>query len=153
MRRCAGLLALGDFHGVSTQRTPEDAAEAAAAAAAAEAAARAAAATRAAANGTHPEAEELDADEDAAVAGSTQQQAQQAQQEGRDMPDLQLAAELALTCYELYRRTPAGLAPEIVHFSDNAGALRSAGIARCADGRQPSPCRQHPQPRARSQPC
>lgn len=39
------------------------------------------------------------------------------------MPDLQLAAELALTCYELYRRTPAGLAPEIVHFSDNRGAL------------------------------
>ena len=41
---------------------------------------------------------------------------------GEEMPDLQLAAELALTCYELYRRTPAGLAPEIAHFANNTGA-------------------------------
>ncbi len=31
---------------------------------------------------------------------------------------LQLAHELALTCHEIYRRTPTGLAPEIVWFRD-----------------------------------
>ena len=39
------------------------------------------------------------------------------------MPDLQLAAELALTCYEMYRRSPAGLAPEIAHFANNTGGV------------------------------
>ena len=33
-----------------------------------------------------------------------------------DMSDLELAQELAETCYQLYKRTPAGLAPEIVFF-------------------------------------
>ena len=51
--------------------------------------------------------------------------------DGRDIPDLELAAELALTCYELYRRTPAGLAPEIVHFANNTGegAICGEGVA------------------------
>lgn len=33
-----------------------------------------------------------------------------------DLTDLELAHELAHTCYQLYRRTPSGLAPEIVVF-------------------------------------
>ena len=67
----AGLLALGDLHGVSTQRNASD------------------------------------------------------------TPDLELAAELARTCYELYRRVPSGLAPEIVHFHMGAGQARhsAAGLA------------------------
>lgn len=36
-------------------------------------------------------------------------------QEG-ETSDLELAKELARTCYLMYRDTPAGLAPEIVHF-------------------------------------
>lgn len=35
--------------------------------------------------------------------------------------DLDLARELMLTCYETYRSTPAGLAPEIVHFTKHDG--------------------------------
>ncbi|KAI3425805.1 hypothetical protein D9Q98_007780 [Chlorella vulgaris] len=42
------------------------------------------------------------------------------QRQATDMPDLELAAELAQSCYELYRRTPAGLAPEIAHFNEDA---------------------------------
>lgn len=51
------------------------------------------------------------------------------------MPDLELAAELAQSCYELYRRTPAGLAPEIAHFNEDAGMysclLLCLGWAAC----------------------
>jgi hypothetical protein len=35
--------------------------------------------------------------------------------------DLELARKLMLTCYEMYRLTPTGLAPEIVHFTKHAG--------------------------------
>lgn len=38
-----------------------------------------------------------------------------------DAPDLEVARELAHTCYQLYRRTPTGLAPEIVHFASETG--------------------------------
>lgn len=62
------------------------------------------------------------------------QHARSMAQDGRDMPDLQLAAELALTCYELYRRTPAGLAPEIVHFANNTGAGGRVGAGACSRG-------------------
>ena len=34
-----------------------------------------------------------------------------------DPDDLALAADLMRTCYELYRRSPTGLAPEIAHFT------------------------------------
>lgn len=35
--------------------------------------------------------------------------------------DIELAQQLMLTCYETYRETPVGLAPEIVHFSKHDG--------------------------------
>ena len=35
-----------------------------------------------------------------------------------DLSDLEIAAELAETCYQMYRRTPSGLAPEIVFFKE-----------------------------------
>lgn len=93
-----GLLALGDYHGLSTQQ------------------------------GGLPGGSQDDASsggsEGAAGAepGAAQQRQRRQAQGGRgtNMPDLQLAAELALTCYELYRRTPAGLAPEIAHFANNS---------------------------------
>ena len=77
----AGLLALGDLHGVSTHEVPV---------------AGARAEGEAEATGGPPTA-------------------------GQAMPDLELAAELALTCRELYRRSPAGLAPEIVYFANVTG--------------------------------
>lgn len=40
---------------------------------------------------------------------------------GEALSDLQLAEDLVRTCYEMYRRTPTGLAPEIVHFVDRSG--------------------------------
>jgi hypothetical protein len=36
--------------------------------------------------------------------------------------DLAIAKELMRTCYEMYARTPAGLAPEIVHFVQRDGS-------------------------------
>ena len=36
-----------------------------------------------------------------------------------DLNDLELAEELMLTCYEMYRRVPVGLAPEIVFFTQH----------------------------------
>jgi mannosyl-oligosaccharide alpha-1,2-mannosidase len=47
-----------------------------------------------------------------------------------DAPDLEVARQLAHTCYQLYRRTPTGLAPEIAHFTDRAGAPRRRPAAR-----------------------
>ena len=45
--------------------------------------------------------------------------------------DLDVARDLMVTCNELYRRTPAGLAPEIAFFSPHgagdAAAERHAG--------------------------
>ena len=35
--------------------------------------------------------------------------------------DLAIARELMRTCYEMYARTPTGLAPEIVHFVQRDG--------------------------------
>jgi hypothetical protein len=35
--------------------------------------------------------------------------------------DLVIARDLMRTCYELYRRTPTGLAPEIAHFEQRGG--------------------------------
>ena len=35
--------------------------------------------------------------------------------------DLAIARELMRTCYEMYARTPTGLAPEIVHFTVHNG--------------------------------
>lgn len=152
---CAGLLALGDFHGVSTQRDITGAAaEHAAAAAGPGASPQAApehaqqpsagaqqaraqqeeagalqaeqlAAMRRQEGGGGGEEEDDDddtAEDDAAAAAAAARDATLAA--GQAMPDLQLAAELALTCYELYRRTPAGLAPEIVHFANNTGGER-----------------------------
>lgn len=116
----AGLLALGDLHGVSTQRSPEEAA------------------ATPPADGTSSSSSDGGAAAAAAAVGEGERAPQQRrpprrpayvpggadswQASGEDMPDLQLAAELALTCYELYRRTPAGLAPEIAHFANNTGA-------------------------------
>lgn len=139
----AGVLALGDFHGVSTQLDPAAAAAAAAAAAGEETAAH----QEADAAVEEQQQQRAKAGEEAAVAQEAkaqQQQQEQRQQAGPDsaadehsatgMPDLQLAAELALTCYELYRRTPAGLAPEIVHFADHSGELWGQGQAMCTLG-------------------
>ena len=39
----------------------------------------------------------------------------------REQSDLDLAKDLMATCNELYRRTPAGLAPEIAFFTPRAG--------------------------------
>jgi len=36
-----------------------------------------------------------------------------------DPNDLELAEELMLTCYEMYRRIPTGLSPEIVFFTQH----------------------------------
>ena len=36
--------------------------------------------------------------------------------------DLAIAKDLTRTCYEMYARTPAGLAPEIVHFVQRDGS-------------------------------
>ena len=82
----AGLLALGDLHGVSTHEVPV----------------------------AGPRAE---GEADAPAGGPTTV--------GQAMPDLELAAELALTCRELYRRSPAGLAPEIVYFANVTGERAS----------------------------
>ena len=38
---------------------------------------------------------------------------------GSEPGDLELAEDLMLTCYEMYRRMPAGLAPEIVFFTQH----------------------------------
>lgn len=35
--------------------------------------------------------------------------------------DLAVARQLMRTCYEMYARTPSGLAPEIVHFNKRNG--------------------------------
>lgn len=35
--------------------------------------------------------------------------------------DLAVARRLMLTCYELYRRTPSGLSPEIAFFTPHSG--------------------------------
>ncbi|GAB4818126.1 hypothetical protein N2152v2_005172 [Parachlorella kessleri] len=55
-----------------------------------------------------------------AIAGGGSGKAAGALSELEVLPDLELAEQLASTCYELYRRTPSGLAPEIVHFSERA---------------------------------
>jgi hypothetical protein len=39
---------------------------------------------------------------------------------GGEMDDLEVARHLMRTCYEMYRRTPTGLAPEIVFFHNSA---------------------------------
>jgi hypothetical protein len=38
-----------------------------------------------------------------------------------DPDDLALARDLMRTCYELYARSPTGLAPEIAHFTQREG--------------------------------
>lgn len=120
----AGLLALGDFHGVSTQRPYAAAAAGSSSSSSGEAPSDGQEATAAAAAAAATAA--------AAAAEGKQQQMQAAYNPhgpagGQDVPDLQLAAELALTCYELYRRTPTGLAPEIAHFANNTGGWVPAG--------------------------
>lgn len=100
-----GVLALGDFHGVSTQLAPTAAA-----------------------------AGQGEAAQQEAQPAAQQQEQQQTgggvvdDHSALSMPDLQLAGELALTCYELYRRTPAGLAPEIAHFANHSGECRRAQL-------------------------
>ena len=37
--------------------------------------------------------------------------------ESGELPEIELAEALMLTCYEMYRRVPAGLSPEIVFFT------------------------------------
>jgi hypothetical protein len=51
-----------------------------------------------------------------------------------DAPDLEVAAELAATCYALYARTPTGLAPEIAHFAPHAGGAGHYAAAAGAVG-------------------
>jgi hypothetical protein len=73
-------------------------------------------------SGGDGEYEDGDAEEGGTEAGD-------GQADWERMGDLQLAEQLAATCYELYRRSPSGLAPEIVHFAERAGewARRRAG--------------------------
>lgn len=51
-----------------------------------------------------------------------------------DDEDVALAAQLALTCAEMYRGVPAGLAPEIVHFrkGEGEGAVPGGGAKSAA---------------------
>lgn len=37
--------------------------------------------------------------------------------EAGELPEIELAEALMLTCYEMYRRVPAGLSPEIAFFT------------------------------------
>ena len=41
--------------------------------------------------------------------------------EPHEPSDLAIAQQLMATCYEMYRRVPAGLSPEIVFFDPHAG--------------------------------
>ena len=41
--------------------------------------------------------------------------------------DLEVAAELASTCYRLYAESPTGIGPEIVTFTDNGRYKVSSG--------------------------
>jgi len=56
-----------------------------------------------------------------------------------DAPDLALAADLALTCAEMYRGVPAGLAPEIAHFRAEAPAEPAAARGDAGAGPPPPP--------------
>lgn len=44
-----------------------------------------------------------------------------------DLTDLDIAEHLTQSCYEMYRRSPAGLAPEIVHFNERHDAADEVG--------------------------
>lgn len=46
-----------------------------------------------------------------------------------DALDLDVARDLMATCYAMYRRTPTGLAPEIVHFNERGGGVAAAATA------------------------
>lgn len=41
--------------------------------------------------------------------------------DAHEQSDLDIARQLMATCYEMYRRTPAGLSPEIVFFDNHEG--------------------------------
>lgn len=47
------------------------------------------------------------------------------------MSDLELAENLMHTCYEMYRQTPTGLAPEIVFFLGPEKDFPKAHQVRC----------------------
>eukprot|EP00887_Chlorella_sp_A99_P008081 scaffold12.g8081.t1 len=98
-----GLLALGDLHGVSSSNNSSSSSGGGGGSSSSSSRGRSASASSA--PSPHPggkEAGEQDGD-------------------ARTMPDLALAHHLARTCAELYRQTPAGLAPEIAHFSSDSG--------------------------------
>lgn len=156
-----GLLALGDFHGVSTaavqqQQQQQDGGSGGGGAGSSSSQTAEAGGATGAAGAMAEDAGSNSIDAGAAAASSAdgslslgpgkeqqrllkQKQKQRRQQRQQhtpetgavDMPDLQLAAELALTCYEMYRRSPAGLAPEIAHFANNTGGVVADSVRLC----------------------
>ncbi|KAL4430639.1 hypothetical protein ABPG75_005895 [Micractinium tetrahymenae] len=121
-----GLLALGDFHNVSTQHSvPPGMEHNISGTSGSESRECNRTAEGVGSCGTGISSTVLGSAEDpAAAAQAAPAQASQAsmpqEQSAEGMADLELAHELALSCYELYRRTPAGLAPEIAHFANNS---------------------------------
>lgn len=122
----AGLLALGDFHNVSTAHSTtygtacsssEDGGEHADGGG--KSCIRSSSSDGSASQGFPESGAEAAQPATPGAAGGAAASAAEDSAEG--MPDLHLAHELALSCYELYRRTPSGLAPEIAHFADNSG--------------------------------
>ncbi|KAL4423330.1 hypothetical protein ABPG77_006125 [Micractinium sp. CCAP 211/92] len=112
-----GLLALGDFHNVSTQHdVPGNTNNSSIGSNAPDSSTTSSAGSDA---GQACPANLGDAAQEAAQAVPEAAAAPPADS-AEGLPDLQLAHELALSCYELYRRTPAGLAPEIAHFANNS---------------------------------
>lgn len=51
-----------------------------------------------------------------------------------DLPDMEVASELTRSCYEMYRRSPAGLAPEIVFFTNRTAAALKQMSPEPGDG-------------------
>ncbi len=119
---CAGLLALGDFHNVSTQHdVPQNTNNSSSGSSGPDSSATSSAGSDAGqacpANLSEPAQKAAQVVPEAAAPPPAES--------AEGLPDLQLAHELALSCYELYRRTPAGLAPEIAHFANNSGGRRA----------------------------